>query len=534
MGLRRFRGKRGPIPSEAEAARFMHHAGFGCSEADIAAVQAVGFRHWIAGQSTKPRQTTFDALGLSGGSDATPRQFPEGLDSGGYSSHPTNGQAAIYAWFATRGQDQLRAKVAHALLQFIPIGSTDTNANNFWNYGGSRGFALFCDVLADEALGNYRTLLTKISTNFAMGLWLSHFKNAKETATTQPDENYAREVMQLFTIGLWQLNADGSRAQPETPTYTLDDVRGLARVFTGLCSGDGNWGKDWYSTDFVHPMTFNATYHESGEKTFLGVTIPANTNGPASLTIALDTLFNHPNCPPFVCDKLIRFMTTSNPSAAYVTRVAAAFIDNGKGVRGDMQAVVTAILMDPEARSTSGLTSPTWGKFRDAMSSLYGVIRTLGIVSPTNNPIDDVLANNGGGGRAAPAVLGSGPLYTPSVFNFFSPTYTPPGASFTAPELQTQTAVTVAGTVNELTRMPLDNWKAPANYEQWYSLTATPAALVDRLSLLLTGDQLSATTKSTITTGITGMATSTTDNKDVMIGTAAGLILASAEARVQK
>lgn len=529
--MRRIRGRRGPQPSDAQAARFLHHAGFGATEADIARVRQLGMRHWLADQFAKPRLTTFDAIGQSAGREAVPRIFPEGPDLGAYSSHPTNGHGSIYAWFATRGRDQLRAKVAHALLQFIVVGSTDNNSNNFWDYAGTRGLSRFLDILHVHALGNYRNLLQAISTCHGMADWLSFMNNGKETGSTQPDENYAREVMQLFSIGLWQLNDDGTRAQPETPTYDLDDVRGLARVFTGVCSGDGTWNRGFWDVNITEPLAYNATYHETGTKVFLGVTIPINTTGPASLTIALDTLFNHASCPPFVVERLIKGLTTSNPSPGYMTRVVAKFKDNGSGVRGDMKAVVEAIIMDPEARDTP---APGWGRFRGTMESVYGLIRTLGIVSPTRNPIDDVVANNGGGGRGVAANLGDNPTYSPSVFNFWSPTYAPPGSTVQAPELQAQTAVTVAGTVNELTRMPLGAWKTAADYPQWYALVGAPAALVDRLALLLTGDQLSLATKTTITTGITGMATTTDDNKRVMIGTAVGLVLASAEARVQK
>jgi uncharacterized protein (DUF1800 family) len=528
--MRRLRGKRGPQPTEAQAARFLGQAAFGATEADIAKVREVGMRHWIAGQAAKPRETTFDAIGQSTVREAVARRFPEGLDSGAYSSHPTNGHGSIYAWFAAKSATQLRARVAHALAQFIVVGNTDVNANNFWDYAGTRGLSRFYDVLHDNALGNYRTLLEAVSLNMGMANWLSHFKNAKATASTQPDENFAREVMQLFSIGLWHLNDDGSRAQPETPTYDLDDVRGLARVFTGLCL-DGNWALDWSSTNAASPLQFNATYHESGTKEFLGVTIPINTTGSASLAIALDTLFNHASCPPFVCTRLIQFMTTSNPSPAYIARVVAVFKNNGAGVRGDLFATVKAILLDREARNAP---AAGWGRMRGTMESLYGAIRALGVVSPTNNPIDDVVSNNGGGGRAVAGNIGENPTYSPSVFNFFGPDYVPPGGTVKAPELQTQTAVTVAGTVNELTRMPLGTWKTAANYPQWYSLVGTPAALVDRLSLVLAGDNLSVATKQIITTGITGMATSTDDNKRVMIGTAVGLVLASAEARVQK
>lgn len=526
----RFRGKLAPT-TEAEAARFLSQATFGATEAEIAIVAAKGLRYWLADQPHRARGATFDGIGQSTGADATPRRFPEGLDSGAYSSAPTNGVGSIHAWFATKSPAALRTRVAHALLQFLVIGNTDVNSNNFWSYAGTRGLTRYLDVLHDNALGNYRTLLERVTLNRGMADWLSYMNNAKETASTQPDENYAREVMQLFSIGLWHLNDDGSRALPETPTYDLDDVRGLARVFTGIGSGDGQWNRQWYGTDTVEPLAYNAAYHESGTKEFLGVTIPINTTGPASLAIALDTLFNHASCPPFVCTRLIQFMTTSNPSPGYISRVVAVFKNNGSGVRGDLFATVKAILLDREARNAP---AAGWGRMRGTMESLYGAIRALGIVSPTNNPIDDVVATNGGGGRSVAGNIGENPTYSPSVFNFFGPDYTPPGSTVKAPELQTQTAVTVAGTVNELTRMPLGAWKTAANYPQWYSLVGDPAALVDRLSLVLAGGNLSAATKAIIVTGITGMATSTDDNKRVMIGTAVGLVLASAEARVQK
>jgi uncharacterized protein (DUF1800 family) len=236
----------------------------------------------------------------------------------------------------------------------------------------SHAIAAWWDLLAAHAFGNFRTLLEAVTLNPAMGYWLNTKGNQRENAATgrQPDENYAREVMQLMTIGLTALNADGTEQRDgqgnKRDSYTQDEVTNLARVFTGYDFDTSRGttsvnGRNIPSTESVRlPMALNANRHSTLAASFLGTTIPANTPGAAALRTALDTLFNHPNVGPFFARQMIQRLVTSNPSPGYVARVAAAFANNGAGVRGDLGVVFGAVLLDDEARGPQGLASPSF------------------------------------------------------------------------------------------------------------------------------------------------------------------------------
>src|SRR5690606_28039521 len=323
--------------------------------------------------------------------------------------------------------------------------------------------AAYWDILVANAFGNFRELLEKITLNAAMGFFLNTKGNLKEDPATgrQPDENYAREVMQLFTIGLYELNPDGTLKLDNSgnpiETYGQDDVTNLARVFTGY---DYDYSRvtwtpvAWHdypvpSTHFaIDPMRFKASDHSNLEVRFLGTTIPANTDGLEALGLALDTLFNHPNVGPFFAKQMIQRLVTSNPSPGYVQRVASAFADNGSGVRGDLRAVWTAILTDEEARRTPEAGDTLRGKLREPIVRFVQWARTVGIAS-TNNAFEiyDLSSSDNG--------LGQSPLRSPSVFNFFRRGYVPPNTAIAAnqkvaPEFQLHNETTTAGYINFL------------------------------------------------------------------------------------
>lgn len=257
--------------------------------------------------------------------------------------------------------DTLRQRITLALSEIMVASVSGFN-------GGWKTFsaAAYLDLLEGQAFGNYRTLLQQVSTSAPMGEYLTFRGNVKFSATTGalPDENYAREVMQLFTIGLLQLNLDGTpklAGGAPQETYTLDDITGLARVFTGwnydLAGGDTN------TPDFKRrPMTMTASRHETGSKTFLGTTIASGTGGEDSLRLALDAIFAHANVAPFIGRQLILRLVCSNPSAAYVARIATVFNNDGSGVKGNLKAVVKAILLDDEARNAAHLADPAFGR----------------------------------------------------------------------------------------------------------------------------------------------------------------------------
>ncbi len=472
-----------PPITAAQASRFLGQATMGATAADIADVQARGFDGWITAEFAKPRPTTlWDWLVARGYSDASFINNENGFDN------------AMWSQLVGAG-DQLRQRVGMALLEILVVGIGGVNLN--W-----RQFAMaaYVDVLMDSAFGNFRTLLDRVTTNAAMGSFLTFLGNRKADTRTGsvPDENYARELMQLFTIGLHRLNMDGSLVtsggQP-VETYTPDDVSGLARVFTGLVVD----GSDSATPDrYRRAMIFNAGQHETGASTFLGTTVAAGLSGSDAVRQALDTIFAHPNVPPFVSKQLIQRLVTSNPSPAYIGRVSAVFANNGSGVRGDMQAVIRAILLDSEARTEPTATSA--GKLREPVMRFTGWARAFGATSnsgnwTTGNTSDATTRLAQSMGRSA------------SVFNFFRPGYTPPNtpiatAGLVAPELQITNEISVVGYVNYMQAVVNNTTDLRTDYGSISGIAGDSAALVDRINLWLAAGQLSSATVTAIRTAV--------------------------------
>lgn len=356
--------------------------------------------------------------------------------------------------------DQLRRRVAYALHQIFMVSQAH---GGLWHH--SRAYANYLDQINRHALGNYRDLLQDMALNPAMGIYLSHIRNRKEDPAVGrlPDENFAREIMQLFSIGLNELNPDGSLQLDATgqpiETYGNADVMAMAQVFTGwswafpdnaLTENNFRWGQPGYKLhndtgiDLL-PMKAYPGQHSSAEKAlFAGkpwaVTLPAGAPAQDNLRRALDALFHHPNVGPFIGRQLIQKLVTSHPSPAYVARISAVFADNGQGVRGDLGAVVRAILLDPEAR---GLPDNDFGKLREPTLRIAQWRRAFNAVS--------INGAYGFSWQVAPA--GQVVLNAPSVFGDFRPGYIPPNSSFslrgaTAPEFQLADENTVAGWVN--------------------------------------------------------------------------------------
>lgn len=472
-----------PPPTAAQASRFLSQATMGATAADIADVQARGYDGWITAEFAKPRPTSlWDWLVSKGYTDASFINGEAGFDN------------AMWSQLIGAG-DQLRQRVGMALLEMLVVGIGGVNLS--W-----RQFAMaaYVDVLMDNAFGNFRTLIERVTYNAAMGSFLTFLGNRKANASTGsvPDENYARELMQLFTIGLVRLNMDGSAVtssgQP-VETYTPADVSGLARVFTGLVlDGSDNTTPDRYR----RAMIFNTGLHETGASTFLGTTVAAGASGADAVKQALDTIFAHPNVPPFVSKQLIQRLVTSNPSPAYVGRVAAKFADNGSGVRGDMQAVIRAILMDSEARTEPTATSA--GKLREPVMRLTGWARAFGATSNSGNWTTGDTSSSIN--RLAQTMGRS-----PSVFNFFRPGYTPPNtpiatAGLVAPELQITNEISVVGYVNYMQAVVNNTTDLRTDYASLSTLVADSAALVDRINLWLAAGQLSSGTVTAIRTAV--------------------------------
>jgi uncharacterized protein (DUF1800 family) len=432
---------------------------------------------------------------------------------------------------AATGPDELRQRVAFALSQVFVISMQDNTVGR-----NIRGVADYYDLLTANAFGNYRTLLEKVTLHPQMGIYLTSLANQKENAATGllPDENYAREVMQLFSIGLYKLNPDGTPIKDPggnpVPTYSHDDIAGLAKVFTGLSwfspspsnttffGGGADPNRDW------QPMSFYPSFHSISAKSFLGVTVPAAAvpDIAGDLKIALDTIFNHPNVGPFIATRLIQQLVTSNPSPAYVGRVAAVFNNNGAGVRGDLGATVRAVLLDTEARDSGALTSASFGKLREPVIRLANWMRAFGATSQAQaDPAQGgagwlMFQTDDPGSR-----LGQTPMRAPTVFNFWRPGYVPPNTqlgarALVAPEFQIVDEVQVAGYLNFMQSVSARGvGSVPPNgttpdiqpaYTQETALARTPDQLVARLNLLLMHGQMSSALQQTITTVVTSIA----------------------------
>ncbi len=417
------------------------------------------------------------------------------------------------------GRNSVRKRVALALSEFFVV---SLNNLQLWP---STAIGAYWDILKSNAFGNFRELLEEITLNAAMGIFLNTLGNQKADPATGrvPDENYGREVMQLFSIGLFELNIDGTvvtdGAGDPVETYTNDDVTGIAKVFTGFhynFSGDIQFSSPPSQPNLDipearllrNPMTANPALrppfgqdtHSPEEKSFLGTTIPAGTGPDETLRIALDTLFNHPNVGPFFGKQMIQRLVTSNPSPAYVRRVAEAFNNNGSGVRGDLRTVFKAVLLDPEALSDSSLDDPRFGKLREPMLRFAQWGRTFGAESTSGFWLMQNLSERSNR-------LSQSPLRSPSVFNFFRPGYTPSNSQaaandLLAPEFQLVNETTAASYINFMERT-IDGrggwmFDIKATYAEELQIAHDTAALIDRLDLLLTANQLSQFARDTI------------------------------------
>ena len=503
-----------PTITGQQAARFLTQAAMGSTKADIDRVRSLGYSGWLDEQFARPRATShWDWLQARGYADAANQNNENGFNN-------TMWRQLI------SGDDQLRQRVGMALLDIlvVSINGLDTNWRAF-------AAANYVDVLMDNAFGNYRTLLERVSLTTAMGLYLTFLGNRKANPATgsQPDENYAREIMQLFSIGLIRLNPDGTPQNGNPETYTQDDVSGLARVFTGFTYASGD-----SSTPARHqqPMTNNAANHETGVKTFLGTTIPSGTAGPASLSQAIDAIFAHPNVPPFISKQLIQRLVTSNPSPGYVSRVASVFVNNGSGTRGDLRAVVRAILLDSEARDDSAAANANFGKLRAPINRLTAWARGFGVTSP-----GDLWAF--GDTSSSSNRLAQSPGRAPSVFNFFRPGYTPPNtaissAGLVGPEFQITTEPSVVAYVNYLQGLIANGTgDMRADYSALLPLATNAQSLVDEVNLIL-GGGLASATLTTIRTAVESIDGSTDAGKNNRIYTAILLTMASPEFITQR
>ncbi|MCZ8195440.1 MAG: DUF1800 family protein [Aquidulcibacter sp.] len=439
--------------SRVEAARFLNQATFGATSAEVDRLMSMGYSAWIDEQFALPRQQTFSKWMQVDGPRSNPVDFGD-----------QNSDRESAAWYTlAKGQpDQLRLRTAWALSQIFVVSRMKVGSN----------IVLWMDTTADAAFGTYREMLQRMTFSPVMGQFLDYLQNTDANGRV-PDQNYAREIMQLFSIGLWQLNPDGTpkldASGMKIPTYSQADVTGLSYVFTGLFlqSGGDRVGTCRDDAGRLLPATTDSNrlwrcelsvwpYASAREHSFLGVTIPSviwstsaagrQVNGRKNIGIALDTLANHQNTAPFISKLMIQRFTTSNPSPAYVARVAAAFNNNGKGVRGDFKAVVKQILLDPEARSPAVQTPNEFGKVREPILAIAQLNRVLNASDGKGN----VWAGSSGC-RVYFNVVSEleRPYNSATVFNFYRPTFASPSGkvaaqNMVAPEMQiTDTSTTL-------------------------------------------------------------------------------------------
>ncbi|NOT43915.1 MAG: DUF1800 family protein [Acidobacteria bacterium] len=449
----------GTDPDTVAAFRFLRQATWGPKPGDVERVKAIGFDAFLAEQFAAPVSTYPDAL------------FDQVVEA----------SEERFMQLALSGPDQLRQRLAWALYKVWVVSAVEVDY--------APAIVTYYRLFMEGAFGNYRDLMRQVTLNPAMGEYLSMLNNKGQHVTGVPaNENYPRELLQLFTLGLSALGPDGTPQPGPTgqplPAYTEEDVKALARILSGWTFGDGDPSTTPRRSaleNFRVPMEPVAAYHDPGEKVFLGETFPAGQTAVEDLEQALDVIFLHPNVGPFVSRQLIQQLVTSNPSPGYVRDVAAVFADNGTGTRGDLAAVVAAILTHPEA----GVTSATSGKLSEPVLFVVSQLRALNATVTDHPFMSDKVSE-----------MGQRVFYPPSVFSYFPPGYRVAGTGvppLMGPEFQGLTQVTAMVRANFVASLLGGSFagSATVDFTPFRDLALEPERLVDYVSLLFTGGRLS-------------------------------------------
>lgn len=532
--------------------RFLEQAAFGPTAALDARIRRIGLRVWLEEQFAapypsaanpypdNPLKPTNAPADCDGDQTVTP-DVPATCNRDTYSMYP------VQAWFfkeAYYGDAQLKHRVAWALSQIWVISGVDTQQ--------SRYMTEYHKVLSNNAFGNYRTLMQQMTLNPAMGNYLDMVRSTR----TAPNENYPRELKQLFTIGLFQLNQDGSliciehnpcqAGDTPAPTYDQNVVNNFTKVMTGwsFCNQAASCPNNTVGTvNYIDPMLLNAgvttvgnNRHDLTAKTLLSYPGSTTTNIAAcancttlpnittyannSLNQVLDNVFNHPSLGPYVGRVLIQHLVTSDPSPAYISRVAAAFNNNGSGVRGDMKAVIRAILLDPEARGDAK-TDPNFGKLREPVQLMTNLARTFDVTGASGTGQSDGVFNSATSNLIT--TMAQTVFYSPTVFNYYSPDYVIPGTAMLGPEFALMTTGTAVARANFANTMIINNGIAVngvnvplgtrLNLTELQALSAadpTGGQLVDALNQKMMHGTMSAQMRSTILTAVTSITQSAT------------------------
>jgi uncharacterized protein (DUF1800 family) len=492
----------GSEPAGADATRFLTQATFGIkSEAEIDQLRSKGYERWLWEQFNTTAASHYEYLKWQ-----KPRTIDKDNPNGKFTEEMPY-EAVWQQWL--HGPDQLRGRVSFALSQIVVVSNVAPDIY-------PQALATWADLLNKNAFGNYRQFLEEVTLNPAMAYYLTMLKSQKENKEEgiRPNENYAREILQLFSIGVDELNIDGSQRLDANgfpiPTYDQSVVEGFAKAFTGwsFSTNDNKKDDSFHHEDddkedtWIKPLKSWPNYHSPGEKKLLnGVMLPAGQTPEKDMKDALDNIFNHPNVGPYIGRQLIQRLVASNPSPAYIARVATVFNNNGSGVRGDLKAVVRAVLIDPEARDLSKLAEAGWGKQREPVVRFANYLRAFNGKSKsginTIHYLDD--SDN---------ALGQSPFLAPTVFNFYSPNYKAPGkiaqAGLYAPEFQITTETSVVGALNFFSNLVNnqgyghDDHFVRMDYTPLLNLSQDPAALAEKLNRLMYMGQMGAETRATI------------------------------------
>jgi uncharacterized protein (DUF1800 family) len=407
---------------------------------------------------------------------------------------------------ALSGQDQLRQRVAFALSQIMVISNQ--------KIGNPSAFSLWMNTMEKDAFGNFSTLLTDVTLSPSMGNYLDMANNDKPdpNSGTTPNENYGREVMQLFSIGLYQLNPDGTLQLDADgnpiPTYTQDTIEGFSHTFTGWSypPKPGASAKFWSPEYYSGPMVGFDAHHDTGAKLLLnGVTLPAGGTAQQDLTAAMQNIFTHPNVGPFIATRLIQHLVTSNPSPEYVSRAAAVFADNGSGVRGDLKAVVNAILMDPEARrgDDPAQVQANDGHLKEPILFMLNLMRAMRTTSDGINL--NYYASD----------MKQEPFESTTVFNFYPPDYVIPNTNLLGPEFKifnNTTTIARMNFVNDLVYGSIAS-NTKTDISPYVGIAGNPAELVDTLAGFMLHGQMSDGMRTTILNAITPITDNTSRAK---------------------
>ena len=494
-------------PSTADTVRFLEQSTFGPNSTLIAHVQAVGLAGFLQEQFSQP-PSGYPALPLQPNTPPTTCTGTCARDN--YTMYPLQ---ATFFKNALTAPDQLRQRVAFALQQ-IMVTSGLTITQPSW-------MTPYLQTFSNDAFGNFRTLLSDITLNPAMGRYLNMAGNNKSA----PNENYGREVLQLFTVGLNLLNEDGSLMTDSQgnpiPTYTQSTVDGFARVFTGwnlqaAKTSPAPCSSTTPCEDFLDPMAVNPANHDTGAKTLLnGFTIAAKSpataaSANAELNQALDNIFNHPNVGPFISRNLIEHLVTSNPSPAYISRVAAVFNHDPSGARGNLEAVVRQILLDPEARTVAA-GSLANGHLQEPVLFIARFLRAFNTTSATT---DFVLSDSY---LPANLTMSQDLFRSPSVFNYYPPTYPispSSGVTINGPEFSIQSTATALARINLVAQvtyhtMPVSNPNRPTgtwlDLSEFTPMASNPAQLIAALNNLLLHGAASQSLLSTVSAALASM-----------------------------